>query len=176
MPKIIENVRGMLLDEAKRQIEEQGYESVTVRSIAKGCSLGLGTFYNYFKSKDMLIASFLLEDWQNRIAKINEMSREENEPMSVVKYVHYELKEFIEAHRGIFTSPEAIRSFNNTVSGYHKILRKQIAEPIRHVCEVSGYENSDFLAEFVAEATLSWTVGKKSFEELSPILNKLFIK
>ena len=124
----------------------------------------------------MLIASFLLEDWQQRIAKINERSIEESEPMAVVKSIHDELKAFIEKHRGIFTSPEAIRSFNNTVSGYHKMLRNQIAEPIRCVCEANGYENCEFLAQFVAEATLSWTVGKKSFDELSPILNKLFIK
>ena len=50
MPKIIENVRGMLIDEAKKQIATNGYENVTIRSIAKECGLGLGTFYNYFKS------------------------------------------------------------------------------------------------------------------------------
>jgi AcrR family transcriptional regulator len=176
MPKIIENVRGMLLDEAQRQIAENGYESVTIRSIAKGCSLGLGTFYNYFKSKDMLVASFLLEDWQNRIIRVNEKSREEADPMVVVKYIYDELKGFIENHNSIFTSPTAIKSFNNSVSGYHKMLRSQIAEPIRTVCVAGGYDNCDFLAQFVAEATLTWTVGNKSFDELSPILSKLFIK
>ena len=99
MPKIIENARGMLMDEAKRQIQENGYESVTIRSIAKGCSLGLGTFYNYFKSKDMLIASFLLEDWQQRIAKITEVSQKESDPMAVIKFIYDELKEFMERHK-----------------------------------------------------------------------------
>ena len=176
MPKIIENARGMLMDEAKRQIAEQGYESVTIRSIAKGCALGLGTFYNYFKSKDMLVASFLLEDWQNRIVQVNEKSRGEADPMVVVKYIYDELKDFTESHHSIFVSPTAIKSFNNTVSGYHKVLRTQIAEPIRAACIAGGYENCDFLSQFVAEATLTWTVGKKSFDELSPILIKLFIK
>lgn len=176
MPKIIENARGMLLDEARRQIQEQGYENVTIRSIAKGCSLGLGTFYNYFKSKDMLIATFLLEDWQERIKRITDKSREVRDPMVVVKYIHDELREFMTNNKDIFTSPEAIKTFNNSVSGYHKMLRNQIAEPIRLACATAGYEECDFLSEFVAEATLTWTVGKKSFEELSPMLNKLFIK
>ncbi len=176
MPKIIENVRGMLLDEAKRQIEREGYENVTIRSIAKGCSLGLGTFYNYFKSKDMLIATFLLEDWQKRIANINEKSKETKIPIEIVEYIHTELKEFMESNKGIFTSPEAIKSFNNSVSGYHKVLRGQIAEPILNVCRAAEYENCEFLSQFVAESVLTWTVAKKSFDELSPILNKLFIK
>ena len=70
MPKIIENVRGMLIEEAQTQITANGYDNVTIRSIAKGCGLGLGTFYNYFKSKEMLIATFLNEDWQKRMSVI----------------------------------------------------------------------------------------------------------
>jgi AcrR family transcriptional regulator len=176
MPKIIENARGMLLDEAKRQIEADGYESVTIRSIAKGCGLGLGTFYNYFKSKDMLIATFLLEDWKNRMARITEYSKTESNPLSVVKSIHKELGEFMESNKGIFVSPEAIRSFNNSVSGYHNVLRSQIAEPILISCTAGGYDNSKFLSQFVAESILTWTVAKKSFEELEPIFIKLFKK
>ena len=56
MPKIIENVREMLLHEARRQAEAYGYSSVTVRSVAKECGIGTGTVYNYFPSKDMLSA------------------------------------------------------------------------------------------------------------------------
>ena len=56
MPKIIENLREQLLSEAKKQVKERGYAATTVRSVAKACGLGTGTVYNYFKSKDMLIA------------------------------------------------------------------------------------------------------------------------
>ena len=62
MPKIIENVRHQLLTEAKRQISERGYKSTTIRSVAAECGVAVGTVYNYFKSKDILIASFILED------------------------------------------------------------------------------------------------------------------
>lgn len=177
MPKIIENARGLIIDEAKRQIEEYGYENVTIRSIAKGCSLGLGTFYNYFESKDILIATFLLEDWQERIGRICEQSREECDTIKVIGNIHNDLCEFNENHKGIFTSPEAIKSFNNTVSSYHKLLRIQIAEPIFNSLIASGgYENCEFLSQFIAESILTWSVGKKSFDELEPIFIKLLKK
>ena len=70
MPKIIENVRELLLDTAKEQIRKQGYAKTTIRSVASACGLGVGTVYNYFKSKDMLIASFMLEDWQECLLEI----------------------------------------------------------------------------------------------------------
>lgn len=176
MPKIIENARGLLIDEAKKQIDENGYSGVTIRSIAKGCNLGLGTFYNYFKSKDMLIATFLLEDWQGRVNKVTVDSEGTSDPMDIVKAIYDEITDFAQANKNIFESAEAKKSFNNTVGMYHKTLRKQIAEPIYKCCFDNGYENAVFLSEFVAESILTWTVAKKGYNELSSILSKLFVK
>lgn len=56
MPKILENIRELLLQEAKRQVFENGYSSLTIRSVAGACGIGVGTVYNYFESKDALVA------------------------------------------------------------------------------------------------------------------------
>ena len=50
MPKIIENLRSQRLSEAKKQISERGYKNTTIRSVASGCGVAVGTVYNYFKS------------------------------------------------------------------------------------------------------------------------------
>ena len=63
MPKIIENLRQRLMEEARRQAEELGYSAMTIRSVAKGCDVGVGTVYNYYPSKDALIAAFVQYDW-----------------------------------------------------------------------------------------------------------------
>ena len=176
MPKIIENVRGMLLAEAQKQIEENGYDSVTIRSIAKGCSIGLGTFYNYFKSKDMLIATFLFEDWWGRITKVTQETAGNDNPMNVIDAIYYELSEFIDRHDNIFASPHAVKSFNSSVGEKHELLRSQIAAPILSACVLGEYENPEFLAEFAAEALLTWTVAKKNYDEISSVIQKLFVK
>lgn len=176
MPKIIENVRGMIISEATRQLNEGSYDSVTIRGIAKGCGIGLGTFYNYFKSKDMLIASFLLEDWMLRVKKLNNASDNKDDPMVIVEMIYTEVNSFIDKHKNIFHSTEARKSFRNSVFDYHSVLRSQIAEPISKVCCRMGFEDYAFLSEFTAEAILVWAVEGKSFEEVSAILNKLFIK
>ena len=45
MPKIIENLEDRLIQEARRQIAESGYGATTIRSVAKGCGVGVGTVY-----------------------------------------------------------------------------------------------------------------------------------
>ena len=78
MPKIIENIREKLLEEAKRQVSESGYSSMTIRSVATACGVGTGTVYNYFPSKDMLVASFMLEDWMIACRQSNRGRRRQN--------------------------------------------------------------------------------------------------
>ncbi len=176
MPKIIENVRGLIIDETQKQIAEKGYDNVTIRSIAKGCSLGLGTFYNYFKSKDMLIATFLLEEWNERIGRVTAISEREADPMVIIRNIYDELKDFMESHNSIFASQSAIKSFNNMAGSYHKVLRSQISEPIYKVCLIGGCENPEFLSQFAAEATLTWAVAKKDYDEFAAVIRKLFVK
>ncbi len=176
MPKIIENVRGKLIDEAKEQIALNGYDNVTIRSIAKGCGLGLGTFYNYFKSKDLLIATFLLEDWKERIANVSKKHENEADPMVVVQSIYVEINEFINTYHNIFSSPLAIKSFGVSGPGYHKFVRNQVAAPIYNSCVLAGLENPEFLSHFVAEAVVTWTVANKKYEEIAPLISKLFVK
>ena len=176
MPKIIENARGLLIKEAKNQIETNGYDSVTIRSIARGCQIGLGTFYNYFKSKDMLIATYLLEDWGERLERINAQAEEENDPMELIKTVNYELSEFMKKNASVFTAEGAIKAFRGLKKNYHNLLTQQISAPLSKVCERNGYENPEFLSQFATEAILTWTIARKSFDEIAPVMSKLFVK
>ena len=43
MPKIIENLPQRLLEEAKNQILQAGYSTMTIRSVARQCGVGVGT-------------------------------------------------------------------------------------------------------------------------------------
>ena len=176
MPKIIENVRGMLIEEAQTQITANGYDNVTIRSIAKGCGLGLGTFYNYFKSKEMLIATFLNEDWQKRMSVIKENHKDETNPMVVVRTLYDNMTDFIKIYNNIFTSPSAIKTFSFAAPGYHKYVREQVAMPIYNSCVLAGIENAEFLSIFVAESLVTWTVAKRDFEEIAAIISKLFVQ
>ena len=64
MPKIIEDVREDVLALSRRILLEEGPQALVIRRVASDLGLATGTIYNYFPSKDVLLAEIMLEDWQ----------------------------------------------------------------------------------------------------------------
>lgn len=168
MPKIIENLPQRLVEEARRQIEESGYGAMTVRSVAKGCGVGIGTVYNYFPSKDAMVATFMLADWNACMEDARSCAQTARNQDAVLRAMYEGLLRFLKLHERIFRDEAAAASFFGAGGSYHALLRSQLAEPLQKFCSDS------FTAEFIAEAMLTWTVEGKSFEELQAVLLRLF--
>lgn len=168
MPKIIENLENKLIEEAKRQIEQSGYSAMTIRSVAKACGVGIGTVYNYFPSKESLLATYLLEDWKACMAVIQSTSDRSDTPQTVIHCMFDELIAFARRHQAIFRDEAAAASFAGSFSRYHGLLRSQLAAPVRKFCA------SDFGADFIAESLLTWSMSGKTFDEIYGMIEKLF--
>ena len=168
MPKIIENLDVKLMGEARKQICESGYANVTIRSIAKACGVGVGTVYNYFPSKDALLATYMFEDWRNCMEAINTATNAADSPEPVVRCIYEQIKHFAGLHQSIFRDEAAIASFHNTSGQYHAMLRSQLAAPLQKFCA------NDFAPEFIAEAMLCWTMTDKTFEEIFGMIQNCF--
>ena len=168
MPKIIVNLEKRLLEEARRQIEEAGYSATTVRSVAKSCGVGVGTVYNYYASKDELLAAYLLGDWKECVLVIDSVSAYSDTPEPVCRCIHDQLNRYVNQHRTLFQDTAAAASFSASFSRYHKLLRSQLAKPLEKFCRDA------FAAEFIAEALLTWTLAGKAFPEIYPMIEKLF--
>ncbi len=165
MPKIVENLRERILEVARRQIIENGYSKVTMRSIAKDCKIGLGTIYNYFESKDFIVATYMAEDWKICLDKIQN-NIINNKP--TLESIYYGLLEFISDHNKLFSDVNAEISYATNAMKWHPIFRQQIAVLILQLCH-----NDVFLSEFIAESLISWSIEKKEYSLLSPILETL---
>lgn len=175
MPKIIENIKEKLTKEAKQQIQKYGYGKVTIRSIACSCGISPATVYNYFESKEMLVASFLLEDWQICLQDIKKITSECKDAKTALYQTYTRLYEYIKKYENIFSDDTAAKSFAVMSGKKHILLRDQIAKALGDCIEKHCRQKSSFAAEFIAESLLTWTVCGKDFEEIYSVIQYLFI-
>ena len=171
MPKIIENVREQLLAEAKRQVAEHGYASTTIRSVASKCGLGIGTVYNYFKSKEMLIATFVFEDWKEHLDEMSRLPSED--PRVLISGIYSSLGNFIEKNEKLFTDTEAAREIAVGYHARHRMLREQIAAFVRPLCERRGLASPEFTAEYISESIVCWAMEGIAFDAVYPLIEKI---
>ena len=168
MPKIIENLESRLIEEAMKQITESGYSAMTVRSVAKACGVGVGTVYNYFTSKEALLATYMLADWKDCITAITAVGTYSDNPKPVVQCIFDQLLLFSQRHQAIFRDEAAAAAFAGSFSKYHAVLRSQLALPLQKFC------SSRFSAEFIAESLLTWTMAGTDFDDIFGMIEKLF--
>ena len=174
MPKILENVREKLLTEAKKQVTEFGYSAMTIRSVASACGVGVGTVYNYFPSKDMLIATFMLEDWMIGIQMISDGMKEADNVKEALYCMYRELLKYKEKYIGLFSDENAEASYVVSWMQRHQMLCEQLAEPIKEWTCKQDKVDEIFLAEFIAESMLSLTMRGKDFDAVASVLLRLF--
>ena len=167
MPKIIKNLEASLIQEARRQVRELGYGALTIRSVAKACGVGVGTVYNYFSSKDDLLATYMLTDWELCIAEIQAVSDYVSTPEPILRCIYDRLCWFTQEHVDVIRDKDAAATFSGSFSRYHGLLRSQLVQPLLK------FFPDAFTAEFVAEAVLTWTMAGKSFDELYGVVSKL---
>ena len=169
MPKILESMREQLLETARRQIVSAGYAETTIRSVAAECGIAVGTVYNYFPSKEMLIATFVSEDWRARITPIAEQRF--NDAQTRLRAVYDAIRAFIDSYRSLFSDNDAKSAYYAAFSERHRQLRKQVAALVLPVC--GNETDRAFLSEFIAESLLIWTIEGKPFEDLYSIIKRL---
>ncbi|SHE75786.1 TetR/AcrR family transcriptional regulator [Clostridium fallax] len=83
MPKILPNIRENILEEGKKVLTNYGYDCLNIRTLAKNCNIGIGTFYNYFSNKDKLIIEIIRTDWAKALIPFNKII---NSPDYTLKY------------------------------------------------------------------------------------------
>ncbi len=178
MPKIIPGLQEKILDNAQRLLFEEGYEALTVRKVASDCGIATGTFYNYYKSKDELVAHIMLRDWKQALQEMSvlakgchDLSRGLN---GFVEIIH----EFIRKYRATWV--QAASSVSVDVGGYflkyRQMLIEQVCEQLNLLLAVCSRADlspiSNLLAELIMAAGLHETITAEQIDFLAALLSR----
>lgn len=153
MPKIIDEAREKILHVSKQKLLSEGYSSLSLRSIAKECSIAVGTIYNYFENKDTLIAHIMIEDWTKALQKMDEGCQNAASVSEGVISIYHAIESFSEIYQDVWNQFSRTGGSADVVSGRHGMLRNQLVQRLalllERLCPNQGIELLPLFAETV---------------------------
>ena len=172
LPKIIDGLREDILANARKILFSEGYNALTMRTVAAACHVAVGTVSNYFDSKLMVVAEVILADWKAALLRMEAAAPDET-PLEGLRRIFEELMLFYEKYDAIWKEYDA-GGAASPQGAYHLRLVEQLAEKIATVLAPCAPLCSPILPEFLAEAFLDAAGrGRAWFGELAPILERL---
>ncbi|NTV90843.1 MAG: helix-turn-helix transcriptional regulator [Clostridiales bacterium] len=175
MPKIIEDAGLNILDTAKRQLFAVGYSRLSLRSIASDCGIAVGTIYNYYQSKDMLIASIMLSDWIEALQVMKEKAAAAPDVVSLFSCMYISIVNYSNIYRCVWSEYTLTGNAWPGQAQSHKLLRTQLSEIIMENLRRLECDFDNDMADFLSESllTVSWQ-DDMDFGILSTVLERIF--
>ncbi|MEK6265499.1 MAG: TetR/AcrR family transcriptional regulator [Clostridium sp.] len=102
MPKVIENLRETIILEAKNILLTQSFKELSIRELAKSCNIGTGTFYNYFSTKEQLVAEVFRGDWKKVSNLVDELKLTDEPCKEKFRKIYVSIGVFVASYIPIF--------------------------------------------------------------------------
>ncbi len=115
MPKIIENPKQLILDEAKKILYSEGYAKLSMRNISKACGIALGTIYNYYPTKHDLVIGMMADYWNANMNKLQSIGSMDCSFYDKLDRIFDQLSGFIKTFReewlnpGFYAQPDYVK-------------------------------------------------------------------
>ncbi|MBQ9580711.1 MAG: TetR/AcrR family transcriptional regulator [Lachnospiraceae bacterium] len=174
MPKVIENLREKILEEAKKEIAEIGYEGMTIRGIAKELGIGVGTLYNHFENKEAVVGAYMVEEWHKTYAVIDENVRNVKHPLDKCEVMYKEIEIFVRDHRKLFYDKEAKKTFASSYLTRHGMLVRLLHGYLEKSCEEYAINYTPYIPDFLIENILNMVTAGIPYSTFYDIMKPLF--
>ncbi len=175
MPKIIDEARERIIASAKNRLFEQGYGALTLRSVAKDCSIAVGTIYNYFKSKDMLVASVMIGDWMSALEDMRCGIERAESIVQGMRAVYDAIVAFARRYSPVWSQFVRTPKEPGITEDRHALLRTQICERIDALLVKFERGGDRRMSPLIAETTLAAALASDiDYEVYEAMIKRLF--
>jgi len=169
MPKIINVDKNRILDVARELIAKNDLEHLNCRGIADKCGIGVGTLYHFFKSKNLIFAEIILEDWKLCIKDMNI----DTDVFTGVENIYNSLKEFSKKYYSFWkhiqeTSTEYVAYLNR-----HDELVNIVENCVEKLYVYNNKNIDKDVVHFISETILTYSTKTIEYEKIKKIINKI---
>lgn len=172
MPKVIKDLRNNILSVSKDELFNKGYKELNMRNIAKRTNTAVGTIYNYFNSKEMLVASIILEDWYKSTDEIKSVTDRALSIEEGLKGILKAISSFYSLYGSVFQN-SGLPNIKITYPDKYEMLNKGIGEEIIKLMNKFNSSYDDFEITFIVSNIFSSVTNNWPLEQTINILNKI---
>lgn len=174
MPKKIIDLRDKLLSYSRKTLLEGKAADLTIRSVASASGVAVGTVYNYFPSKENLIETVILVDFEVMIARLEKELIQMQDALEFLRVICEELQAFAKTYYEVLRIPPTRLDVSDSFRSRHNVFVDLLCELIQPAMVRCGCLFDPILPQFLAEALLVLAVDQdKHFENVYPIFRKL---
>lgn len=174
MPKILENIRETILVKGKEMLLEENYNNFNIRQLAKNCEIGLGTLYNYFDNKEVLVYHIFLSDWESTMKLCDELKKEKLPLREKLHRIYLSLETFVSQYLRVFwemSDSSKTRCPHDNYVDFHKKIKELILDE-QNLGNISNNTDIDKLAHFVMSNMLNNIKSEYlTFDEMMDYIN-----
>ena len=173
MPKLIPELRSMILQAARRHLLEDENHDITMRQLALDCGTAVGTVYNYFTSKEVLISEAMMSDWTACISRMQAGAENALQPLEGMQAIVDALHSFDGRYQPIWKNYAGTSSSVESLWTRHEALIRAIAEPVKTVLVRFGFLFDPNLPEVLSELGLMAARTEDGFARIAPVLERI---
>lgn len=150
---------------------KNSYEKLTMRRIAEEFHISVGTLYNCFASKEILVANIILADWMAVIHKVDEQMDSFENCDDGLRFLFFEIRKFSRTYSGVFQNYTGAVNLNDE---RHALLVEQISTLIHRILERFGQESYPDPSTFLAETLLTTSQRDSlTFDEIQVFFDRI---
>lgn len=172
MPKLILNLRDNILSSAKTILFDKGYQELNMRMLAKLNNTAVGTIYNYFPSKDLLVASIVAEDWHLKMNEIKEVSKSVSTFDEGIEKIILIINSFYSMYRNVFRS-SGLKNVREEYPDKYDLLISSIGFEIEELLRHFNISFTDFEITFIVTNIFVSVTNDWPYEQTIHILKKI---
>ncbi|MCQ2455481.1 MAG: TetR/AcrR family transcriptional regulator [Clostridia bacterium] len=171
MPKIIKNLQKEILYKSRLFLKEHGFENFTVRAVANECNIAVGTIYNYYPSKESLIANIMLDGWKEQIEMIKSKTERSFNCTYSLKIIFGYLYEYQKNYKSTWANLVNSADIENE---HRAILFEELSELIHSTFLYFGVNMSPDPTAFVTEILLFETTKENiEYDDIAPFIERI---
>lgn len=173
MPKIIPNLSENILKECRNILLDPNRADLAIRDVAAACNVAVGTVYNYYPSKEYMMAAVMLADWKTKLEDICRGTENAGSLMEGIRVIYDGLTDYVELYRIVWQKNIASPGSQEQISLRHEKLLEDINTLLMPLLVRFNKTSEGIIPTLLSVIMIERAQTDTTFEEIAPAIEKL---